>query len=173
MADTANLLVSYDPNHEAGAKGEIEALFKEVNENFKILKRDVDGLMNVRVKDPLKAVKKMSELARKDLDKFDKTFHWIPIQKWCKASVKDMQKVIKELAKGIKKGEKWKLDLGKRKTKEHEKDLIIKLTGVIDNPNVDLDKPDKIVKVEIVGNKAGLSLIGADELLNIAKMKAK
>jgi tRNA(Ser,Leu) C12 N-acetylase TAN1 len=62
------------------------------------------------------------------------------------------------------------MDLKVRKVKEKpdEIKLILKLTEVIDRPKVDLQNPDKIIKVEVIGNKAGLALLGKDELLNVA-----
>jgi len=167
----ANLLVTHEPSHIGTAKREVESLMKALKQEAKFLKSDIDGLFNLRVKDPRDIVKKLNKLAKKQIELFDTTFHWTPIDKWCKATVKDMQKTVKGLVKDIKKADKWKMELNKRKTKQHERDLIIKLTSVVDRPNVDLKKPNKIIRVEIVGNKAGLSLLGADELLNIAKMK--
>ncbi|MAG08634.1 hypothetical protein CMO89_04120 [Candidatus Woesearchaeota archaeon] len=171
MAVKANLIVTHEPSHIGTAKKEVEALMKALKHEAKFLKSDIDGLFNLRVKDPRGTVKKLNKLAKKQIELFDTTFHWTPIDKWCKSTVKDMQKTVKVLVKDIKNTDKWKMELNKRKTKQHERDLIIKLTSVIDKPNVDLNNPKKIVRVEIVGNKAGFSLLGADELLNVAKMK--
>ena len=60
--------------------------------------------------------------------------------------------------------------------KKHHKggdtiELILKLTEAVNKPKVDLEKPEKIRKVEIVGNKAGMALLKADELLNTIKAK--
>lgn len=169
----ANLLVTYDPAHSGSAKAEVDRVLKEVKEDAKYLKSAVEGIFDLRTKDAKKTVKKLSKLCEKDLNKFDKTFHWIPIDKWCKSTIKDMQKTVKKLEKDIKKTEKWKMDIGKRKCEKHEGDLIIKLTEVVNKPNVDLKNPDKIIKVEIIGNKAGLALLKSDELLNIGRLKNK
>ena len=168
----ANLIITYDPAHAGSAKEEVDKVLKEIKNEAKDLKSEIDGIFNTRVKDARKIVKELAKLCRKKPDLFDKTFHWIPIDKWVKASVGGMQKEIKKFDKLIKEKEKWKMDLGKRKTDKHEANLIIKLTEVINKPNVDLEKPDKIVKVEIIGNKAGLALLNKDELLNIPKLKA-
>ncbi|MBS3097593.1 hypothetical protein J4209_02235 [Candidatus Woesearchaeota archaeon] len=169
----ANLIVTYDPAHAGSAKEEVDRVLKEIKNEAKHLKSGIDGIFNTRVKDARKVVQSLVKLCKKKPDLFDKTFHWIPIDKWVKASIKDMQKELKKFDKAIKEKESWKMDLGKRKTDLHEKDLIIKLTEVINKPKVDLEKPDKIVKVEIIGNKAGIALLGKDELLNIPKLKGK
>jgi tRNA(Ser,Leu) C12 N-acetylase TAN1 len=170
----ANLIVSYDPCHIDSAKEEIEKIFKDIKKDFKFLKSDIDGLFKLRVKEPKKLIRDISKIAKKDISKFEKTFHWTPIDKWCKSTVKDMQNEIKKLVIDIKKTDKWKMDLNKRKyDKEGTTELILKLTEVVDRPKVDLKNPKKVIKVEIIGNKAGLALLEADELFNATKFKKK
>lgn len=172
MAKEANLLVTFDPTHEETALKEISSLLGIVKEKADILKSD-EGVAEVLVKDAKKAVKQLSALCKKELDKFAHTFHWIPIEKWCKSEAAEMKKIIAELGKKIKKEEKWKMDLKVRKVKERpdEIKLILSLTEGVDKPNVDLQNPEKTIKVEIIGNKAGLALLGRDEMLNVAKLK--
>lgn len=168
----ANLIVSYDPSHAGSAKEEVENVLKEIKHTFKHLKSDIDGLFNLKVKDAKKTVKNLTKLCGKKPEFFEKTFNWVPIDKWCKSTIKDMQKVVKKMGKDIKKTEKWKMELNKRHYKKGDTiQLILKLTEVVDKPKVDLKNPQKIIKVEIAGNKAGLSLLKADELLNTIKAK--
>lgn len=168
----ANLVISYDPSHAGIAKEEVERVLKEVKQKFKFLKSEVDGLLKLRVANPKKVVKDLTKLCKKKSELFDKTFNYVPIEKWCRSAMKDMVNAVKKLEKDIKKTEKWKMDLTKRKyDKGHTTELILKLTDVVDKPKVDLKKPEKIIKVEIIGNKAGLSLLKADELLNVSKHK--
>lgn len=172
MAKEANLLVTFDPTHQESALKEISGLLAGIKEKADILKAE-DGLAEVLVKDAKKAVKNLTALSEKSLDKFMHTFHWMPIEKWCKAEVSEMKKVIKDLGDKIKKDEKWKMDLKVRRVKDKpdEIKLILNLTGVVDKQKVDLQNPEKIIKVEIIGNKAGLALLGKKELLNVAKLK--
>lgn len=170
MAKEANLLVTFDPTHQESAIKVIESLLNGVKEKASVLKAN-EGVAELAVKDAKKAVKQLSSLANKETEKFVHTFHWIPIDKWCKNTVADMQKNIKDFAKDIKQNDKWKMDLKVRKVKEKpdELKLILKLTEVIDRPKVDLQNPDKIIKVEVIGNKVGLALLGKGELLNVVK----
>lgn len=168
---TGNLLVSFDPVHEEAAKAEILGLLKEAKQEGKVIRLS-EGLAEVSVKDPRKAIKALTEIAKKNIDKFKYTFNWWPVDEWCKAEIKDMQQVIKKLQEGIKKEEKWKMDLIKRKpVKDYGKDLIIKLTDVVDKPKVDLTNPQKIIKVEIDGDRAAISLLVPEEILSIPKLK--
>lgn len=167
----ANLLVTYDPSHGGKAKEEAETLLKEVKAGAKFLKSDVAGLFQLRVKGPKAIVKKLVKMCKSKPDKFKFTFHYIPIDKWVKSDVKAMTTVTKSLGAKIKAKEKWKMNFSKRHYEGDSRELIVKLTAPIDRPNVDLSNPDKIVQVEIVGKKAGLSLLDKDELLEVTKLK--
>lgn len=166
-----NLLVTFDPVHQESAKKEIETLMKELNESGKITKIG-GGLAQLTVKDARKFVDKLLGIIKKEIGKFNYTFNWWPVDKWCKAEIKEMQKVIAEIQKGIKNEEKWKMELAKRDTtKEYPKDLIIKLTDVVNKPKVDLSNPDKIIKVEIIGDKAAITLIEKNKVFNTSNFK--
>ncbi len=64
------------------------------------------------------------------------------------------------------------MDIAKRcYEKYHTTELIMKLTEVVDRPKVDLKNPDKIIRVDIIGNDAAISLLNKDETLNIPALK--
>ena len=162
----ANLLVTHDPSHEGSAREAIEKALKAVKQKAKFLKSDVDGVFRLRVGNAKKTVKILNKLKKKK-GMFEHTFHWIPIDKWVATNVKAMQKEIKKLQKGIKKNEKWKMDLQKRHFEMSQTELILKLTEVVDRQKVDLENPQKIIEVQIIGKKAGLALLNKDEILSL------
>ena len=167
----ANLLVTHEPSHLGSAEKEVLGLLKEIKYPGKIVKSNISGLMNIQVKNPKNAVKKLQLLAKKKPNKFMQTYKWIPVDKWSKTNINAMQRTVKNLARNIKKNEKWKMDLGKRKTNLHERDLILKLTDQINRSNIDLSNPDKIIKVEIIGSNTALALLKKDEYLNVTRFK--
>ncbi|MDP3765116.1 MAG: THUMP domain-containing protein [Nanoarchaeota archaeon] len=163
----ANLLVTHDPSRAGSAKEEIEKALKVIRQKAKFLKSEIEGVFKLRVSNPKKLVKSLSKLKGKK-GMFKHTFYWTPVEKWTPANVKSLQKEIKKLQKGIKKTEKWKMDLHKRHFDQmHSTELIMKLTEVVDKPKVDLDNPQKIIEVQIIGKKAGLALLNKDEMLII------
>ena len=161
----ANLIVTFDPTKEESAKKEITEKLAQIKEKGKILKLK-EGLAEISVSDSKKTVKALSKLKE-----FNNTNKWIPVEKWCDAKIPAMQKCVNAAAKGISSKDKWKIEIGLHRSDLHEKDLIMKLTEGIDNPNVDLEKPTKIVKVEIVDKKAGISLLNKDEIFNTIDKK--
>ncbi len=157
----SNLLVTFDPVHTESAKAEIEAVFSEIGKKITIEKIE-DGLAELSVDNAREVI---NDLKKVTAEKFKYTFYWWPVDEWCKSSIEEMQECIKKIQEGIKAEEKWKMDLAKRKvTQEYPKDLIIKLTDVVDKSKVDLKNPDKIIKVEIVSDKAAISLLKPEEI---------
>lgn len=168
----ANLLVTHDPNHAGLAKEEIISVLKQLKIEPKFLKSEIEGLFQITIKEPKKVVKKLIAMCKKNPSIFRMTFHWIPVDKWCKSTIEDMQKTIKGLVKDIKEKDKWKMDIAKRcYEKYNTTELIMKLTDVVDKPKVDLKNPDKIIRIDIIGNNAGISLLNKDEILNIPALK--
>ena len=166
MAD-ANLIVTHDSSHAGSAKEEIEKAFKAIKQKAKFLKGDDEGVFKLRAGNARKIVKSLSKMKSKK-GMFEHTFRWIPVDKWIATNVKAMQKEIKKMQKGIKKNEKWKMDLHKRHFDEMPStELIMKLTEVVDKPKVDLDNPQKIMEVQIMGKKTGLALLNKDEILTL------
>ncbi|MDD3628182.1 MAG: THUMP domain-containing protein [Candidatus Humimicrobiaceae bacterium] len=160
------LLITYDPAHLESSREKAENLFKEINVKPEFLKSKYSGIFLVNVPEPKEIVKKLKKILKKDRDLFGRTHRYIPIDRWVKSTVPDMQKAIKSLVPGIKKDEKWMMDLEKRYYNKLDfKELIMKLTDVVDREKIDLKKPEKIIKVEIVGDNAGISVLKPDEIL--------
>ena len=168
----ANLLVTYDPNHAGLAKEEIVAVLKQLKIEPEFLKSEIEGLFQIKIKEPKETIKKIVKTCKNDFSIFRMTFHWVPVDNWCKSTIEDMQKTIKKLVKDVKEKDKWKMDIAKRcYEKYNTTELIMKLTEVVDRPKVDLKDPDKIIRVDIIGNDAGISLLNKDEMLNIPALK--
>ena len=65
--------------------------------------------------------------------------------------------------------EKFRIKLIRRKHKMINRDIIIKkVAGKIENP-VDLENPDKILRIEVLGNFTGLSFHAPNEVIRFKK----
>jgi tRNA acetyltransferase TAN1 len=170
----ANLLVTYDPAHAGSARSEVQALLEQAGEKAEFLESNVEGLFLLQTgKNPTEVTKELRDAVEEDPEKCKYTFRWIPIEKWCKSSMDDMTRAVKEINSQMNDEDSWKLDLGKRHHEGKTTELIMKLTENINHPKVDLKNPQKIVKIEIIGDRAGVALLDRSELLDIPKMKAK
>lgn len=166
-----NLIVTYDPTHAGKSQEEVKELLQG-HGGADFLESGFEGVFLLHTREDAKnIVKGLVETAKEEPYKFKYTFRWIPVDKWCSSKIADMARVMKEMDSKIDEDKSWKLDIGKRGYEGDTMELITKLTEHIDKPKVDLKNPDKIVKVEIVGDRAGIALLDADEYLNVAKMK--
>jgi tRNA(Ser,Leu) C12 N-acetylase TAN1 len=167
-----NMLVTYDPNHRGLAETELKEVFKQAGELPKIMATEVEGLFKVAVKDARAAAKKITKLVQANPAVFATTHHYTPVDSWTKSDVNSMQQAVKKAADGIGNDEKWKMGLNKRHWDKMESTpLIIKLTEVVEKPNVDLSNPEKILQVEIIGGEAGIALLTPEELVDVPRLK--
>lgn len=163
----ANLLVTYNPSHPGKAEKEVRALLDDFGE-FELLDSKTPGVFLLHVKDVMHAVEKLRHMPA---DSFENTYKWVPIETWVKTDVDEMGKVLKSYNGKIGQDESWKLMLFKRLYDDHTTTELIKLlTDNIDRENVDLKNPEKLVVVEIVGEKTGLSLLSKNEYLDTQKL---
>ncbi len=143
---TPNLLVTFDPVNYCEARAEVVNVLKEIEEpKSEFLYSDVHGLFQVRVEMNSKDVtRRLYALCRTDPSKFGYTFDWIPIEKWCPPTIKEMSQIVKEFAERIKPSERWRMRINKRFYQKHHTDeLIEKLTKHVNRPKVDCGKTRK------------------------------
>jgi tRNA acetyltransferase TAN1 len=168
----ANLLVTFDPSHKGKAMEEVKGIMEDAGVKAKFLESVVDGIFLIKVDNPKDAVRNITGICQEDPSKFSFTNKWIPVEKWVSSNIETMKAVMKEIDAKMDAEESWKLDLGKRQYDAlGTSDLIMELTDNINKPKVDLKNPQKIVKVEIIGNMAGVSLLNPSEFLDVNRIK--
>jgi tRNA(Ser,Leu) C12 N-acetylase TAN1 len=173
-AGKCNMLVTFDPSHTGIAELELKTVLKQIGEVPKIAKTEVNGLYKVYVKDAKAATKKVSSLVNTNPAIFVATRHYIPVDNWVKAEMADMKAAIKKACAGIAPKDKWKMCLNKRHWEKMDSmPLILRLTDVVESGQVDLDKPDKIIQIDIIANEAAISLLKPSDIADIQRIKAK
>lgn len=167
----ANLLITYDPAHVKKAQDEAKVLLKQVGETAKLIPSKVEGILLVQTKKkPRELIKKLLKIGKKDF--FNYTYHWTPIDLWVKTDLKSLSKALKALDKKMDPSKSWKLEVTKRYyDKMSAMELTLKLTENITKPKVDLEAPDVVINVEVLGAKTGLSILASDETMDTQKLK--
>lgn len=174
MAKEANLLVTFDPEEFPAARKEVKETLGEIGEeNPEFLTSRVHGLFMLHVSlDPKETTRKLEALCREDPSRFWYTYHWIPVDRWCPSTIEEMSEVVKEYAEKIKPEERWRMRINKRfYEKYHTPELVEKLTKHVDKPKVDLENPDKTIRIEIIGGRAALSLLEPREHFSVNDVK--
>jgi tRNA acetyltransferase TAN1 len=168
-----NLLVSFHHHARSAAEEEVRERLKEAGASVGRLEQWSDeGVFLVEVTgDPRRAVADVRKICTDQPELFQHTHHWVPIEIWVSSSPGEMVEAVKELGRGIGPNDKWMLRLHKRHCKEHDLDLIKLLTDPIEIGVVSLLAPEKVLAVEIMGEKAGLALLGKKEILDVNRAK--
>ncbi len=168
-ASDANLLVTYEPSHKQAAEREVLAVCKD---KAKMLPSDIEGIFLLRVKSDARSfVRELREQLESDSSKLVYTSAWVPIDSWHESE--KLAEAMKQVNEKMDESKSWKLELRKRHFGASMSELIQKLTEPIDNKHVDLGQPEQIVRVEILGNQAGVALLAPDEILNVSEFSKR
>jgi tRNA acetyltransferase TAN1 len=131
----------------------------------------VIGLVVAKTKlDPVKAIHALRTLFKDRPWEFKYTLKLVPIQRVVPAQIPEIETAALEVAKSIAVNEKFRITIEKRHTALSSKPIIDCVAKKIDR-SVDLDEPDKILLIEIIGELAGLSLLTPNDILSVEREK--
>ncbi|MCD6096220.1 MAG: THUMP domain-containing protein [Thermoprotei archaeon] len=170
-----NLLVSTGRMREFDCRSELIYLLSEVGDDSARAKvSGIPGLVIAKTSlNPFEAIRRLKELAEKRPWEFRYTLKLVPIERVVPTDFDKIVEVAVELAKTkIKSNEKFRITINKRFTNLSRRELIEAIAKYI-KQKVDLEHPDKIVQVEILGRVTGISVITPDDVLSIVKLKRK
>lgn len=155
------LLVSHPRGRYGKAKRQIlQVLGRLGDENAVVARTAVDGVALVRtVLDAREVVRRCRELFSEGWA-FDYAVKWVPVDHWCEADLEKMQRLlIEKVRDNIAPGESWGMKVAKRRWgRYHTSDIVDYLARAIDR-KVDLEHPDKLVRVDVVGARASISIL--------------
>jgi len=166
-----NFLITTVRGFENRAAAELRELLAPLKTEVKIGKADPGGIILVNCK-----VAESEFLER--IQQTIKTQPWLlnnvqrimPVQKTVKTELGLIARTVKELSKVIPKGESFRITLERRHTNIPGPE-IIKETATHISRKVDLDNPDWIVLIEIVGSITGVSVIKPEAMLSTTKFR--
>jgi tRNA(Ser,Leu) C12 N-acetylase TAN1 len=172
--EEANLLVTFDLENMFEAQYEVKEVLHVVGEvNPVFCHSSVRGLFKLRVAgDPKEVTRKLESLCRRDPAWFWFTYHWIPIEYWCRATIGELSRSVQDVAERIDPRQRWRMRITKRfYDRYHTQELIDMLTRYVDRSNVDLEHPEKTIRIEIIGDHAAVSLLQPSEHFSVNKVK--
>jgi len=169
-----NLVVSTSRGNEKNTCSEMWYLLGEVGDRGSTIETtSVIGLVAARTKlDPIRAIRDLRLLLKERPWEFKYTLKLVPAQSVVEAKLEEIERAALTLAQGIEKTEKFRITIEKRHTDLSNKTIIDSVAKRIER-TVDLDSPDKILMIEIIGQLAGLSLIAPDDILSVEREKRK
>jgi len=172
MLKEFNLLVTTTRGNEDNACSEIWYLLKEIgDEKAEVDRTGVSGLIAAKTSlNPFEVIAKFREILKERPYEFRYSLRIIPIEKVVKTRLEEIQKVSDELSRKIGENETFRVTVEKRFTEISTRDVIEAAASKIER-KVNLEKPDKILLIEIVGGLTGISVIKPDDILSVTKEK--
>lgn len=164
-----DLLVSYRWGRYGAAKREIlKTLARFGDEHAQVERTSVSGIALAHTAlDPREVVRRCRELFRQEFV-FEDAIKWVPVDYWCDTDVEAMRKLLEDKVRDqIAENETWGMKVKKRRWQRyHTLDLVLQLAQVIDR-KVDLNDPDKLVRVDVVGKQTAVSVLRPGEIFSV------
>lgn len=168
-----NLLVSCSWGCHGNAKAEIMRILAENGDKQpKVQLTLARGIIGVKTaQNPRSVVQFLRTLFEKDRSAILHTLKWVPIDLWTDSDIESIKTGVTRLRNGIQPNETWRMSVETRRyTALHKIEIIREAAELIDQ-KVDLENPDKIVRIDILGNQAGISVLKPDEIFSVMKIQ--
>lgn len=167
-----NLLATTSRGNEDEACSELWYLLGEIGDSAPTIeKTGVAGLIAAKTAfNPFEVIEKLRKILHERPYEFRYTLRIIPIERVVRTDLKEIQRVATELGSKIKENETFRVTVEKRFTEISTRDIIETAASNIER-KVDLNKPDKILLIEVIGGLTGISVIKPDEILAVVKEK--
>jgi len=167
-----NLIITCARHLEPETQEEITRILGELGDSEpKITISSMSGILTAETKlDPVEVVKKIQELILDEPWVVRYCLRIIPIHRVTETKIEEIEEIISELVELIPEGDSYRISIEKRNSDISSQELITKIANKIKN-KVSLENPDKIVQIEILGSKTGISILEKSDILSVEKTK--
>jgi len=169
-----NLLVACPRERERAARSEIQYFIGDLIEDpeLKVSKTHISGLLTCKTSlDPFEVVQKLREFALENPYQFRFAIRFTPIEQCVESNLESIKEATLNLLEKIGEDESFRVTVRRRHTDLENMEVVIAVASVIQR-TVNLDDPDKIVLVEIVGDVTGISVLDDEtDILSIMTMR--
>jgi len=173
MIDDFNLLATTSRGNERPMCNELLYLLKEElgDAEAQTVKTKIRGLIVAKTTlDPLAAIEKLRVILKERPYEFRYALRILPIERVVPTDLDEIKRVTAELASRIGEEETFRVTVEKRFTALHSKDLIESAASELKR-KVNLENPDRILLIEVLGALTGISLLKQSDVLAVIKEK--
>ncbi len=166
-----NLLVSCSWGVYGKAKKETIHILKMLGDESPLVKRTIaEGIIGVRTGlNPREVVNGLRRLFYEDPFALQYTLKWVPVDLWTLSDMDSMKQGVGKLRNRIQEGERWRMTVENRRCSLHHKIEVIRELADLVDEKVDLENPQKILRVDIIGRNAGISVLTPQDVFSVAK----
>jgi tRNA acetyltransferase TAN1 len=167
-----NLLATTMRGSERQVCYELAYLLKEIGDPTpEVGKTGVRGvIVGKTALDPVDTIGKFRGILQKRPYEFRYALRILPIEKVVRTDLGEVKRMAMELAAKIGENETFRVTVEKRFTSIHSRDLIEAAAMDIQR-KADMENPDKILLIEVIGGVTGMALIKPSDILTVVKEK--
>ena len=162
------LLVSHPRGRYGKARREILRTLRRLGDEHPVVERTgVHGIVLVHTGLDARAVVRGCRDLLLQGCPFEHAIKWVPVDHWCERDLEAIRMLLAEKIRDqIAPDETWGMKVEKRRWQSYRtRDIIAHLAPAIDR-KVDLDQPDKLVRVDAVGGRVAVSVLRADDVFS-------
>jgi tRNA acetyltransferase TAN1 len=167
-----DLIITCARHLEPETEEELMNILEEFGDSdAKISITKMSGILTAETElDPIEVVRKIKEMILDEPWSIRYCLRIIPIQKIIESQIDEIEKAVANISEQILDGETYRISIEKRNSDLSSKEIITKIANQIKN-KVSLEFPDKVILIEILGNKTGISILKKSDVLSIEKTK--
>jgi tRNA acetyltransferase TAN1 len=165
-----NLLISTSRFNETNANAELWFTLLICGDIYPIISKLpfpglISALTNIESKKVISTIRKTLE---SDPHFFQYILKIVPIDFVCETTTQILTKLVHEQYKTfISPQDSFKIVLQRRKHEKIDRNSLIEVIANEINNKVDLENPDKIIRIEVLGNYSGVSFLEKKDIIRI------
>ncbi|MEK6817975.1 MAG: THUMP domain-containing protein [Thermoproteota archaeon] len=167
-----NLIITCARHLETETRQELMGILEKLGDSEPTITiTNMSGILTAETKlEPIEVVKKIKEMLLDEPWCIRYCLRIIPIQKITETKIESIEEGITDLIKLISNGESYRISIEKRNSNISSQELISRVAKKIEN-KVSLEFPDKIILIEVLGNKTGIAIVKKEDILSVEKTK--
>jgi len=167
-----NLIITCPRHLEPETEEELKDILERLGDSEPEIKiTSMSGILTAQtILEPIQIVRKIKKMVLDEPWSVRYCSRIIPIQKVVETQIEKINEHISEMSKQISEDEEYRISIEKRNSNISSKEIITKIANQIKN-KVSLEYPDKVILIEILGNKTGISILKKSDVLSIEKTK--
>lgn len=167
-----NLIITCARHLESETKQELSSILESIGDSEpSIIITNMSGILTAETKlDPIQVVNKIKEMLLDEPWSIRYCLRIIPIQKITETDIESIENGLSDLINLISENESYRISIEKRNSNISSQEIISRIAKKIKN-KVSLEFPDKVVLIEILGNKTGIAIVKKTDILSIEKTK--
>jgi tRNA acetyltransferase TAN1 len=173
MINDFNLVATTSRGNERPMCNELYYLLKEElgDPQPQTSKTKIRGLIVGKTTlDPYAAIEKLHAVLKERPYEFRYGLRILPVERVVATDLAEIKQVTQELAGRIGEQETFRVTVEKRFTTLHSKDIVEAAASDVKR-KADLENPDRILLVEVLGALTGISLLKSSDILSVLKEK--